>query len=77
MPELIQVFLKTMGRRKTEKKLIRSLTKTSQGRSYSITLPIEVIRKWHWKERQKLQLKIDNKRKRIIIEDWRKKKSEK
>jgi len=61
-----------MARRRLKNRNIRSLCKTSQGRSYSITLPIEVIRRWRWKNRQKLQLKIDEKRKRIIIEDWKK-----
>jgi hypothetical protein len=59
-----------MPRRKIKDKNIRSLSKTSQGRSYSITLPIDVIRRWRWKNRQKLQLTIDEKKKRIIIEDW-------
>jgi len=60
-----------MARRKLQNRNIRSLGKTSQGRSYSITLPIDVIRKWRWKNRQKLILTIDNKKKRIIIEDWK------
>lgn len=59
-------------RRKIENKNTRSLNKISNGRSYSVTLPIEVIRRWRWKNRQKLQLKIDDKKKRIIIEDWKK-----
>jgi len=61
-----------MARRKIENKNVRSLSKTSQGRSYSVTLPIDIVRRWRWKNRQKLQLKIDEKRKRIIIEDWKK-----
>ena len=59
-----------MPRRKIEGKNIRSLNKTSHGRSYSVILPIDVIRRWRWKNRQKLQLKIDEKNERIIIEDW-------
>ncbi len=51
---------------------IRKITKLSGGGSYGITLPISVMRKFRWKERQKLELKIDEKRKRIIIEDWKK-----
>ncbi len=58
-----------MPRRKIEQKNIRSLTKSKKG-SYSISLPVDLIRKWRWKHKQKLQLKIDEKRKRIIIEDW-------
>ncbi|PIR87979.1 MAG: hypothetical protein COU10_01715 [Candidatus Harrisonbacteria bacterium CG10_big_fil_rev_8_21_14_0_10_45_28] len=60
-----------MARRKIENKNVRSLTKTSGGRSYSISLPIDVIRRWRWKNRQKVQLTIDDKRRRIIIEDWK------
>jgi len=60
-----------MPRRKIEDKNVRSLNKVSRGKSYSITLPLDIIRKWRWKARQKLQLKIDKKRKRIIIEDWK------
>ncbi len=59
-----------MARRKIENKNVRSLSKVSGGRSYAITLPIDVIRRWRWKNRQKLSLTIDNKKKRIIIEDW-------
>lgn len=62
-----------MPRRKVENKNVRSLTrKGRKGASYAITLPIEVVRRWRWKNRQKLQLTIDDKKKRIIIEDWNK-----
>lgn len=61
-----------MPRRKMHNRNIRKLTKLSGGRSYGITLPIEVIGKFKWKERQKLKLTIDEKSKRIIIEDWKK-----
>jgi hypothetical protein len=59
-----------MARRKTEDKNVRSLSRTSSGRSYSITLPVDVIRLFRWQGKQKLTLKTDKKRKRIIIEDW-------
>ena len=59
-------------RRKLGENLIRKLTKLSGGTSYGITLPIDVVRKFKWRERQKLQLTVDEKRKRIIIEDWEK-----
>jgi len=59
-----------MARRKINDANIRSLTKISNGKSYVITLPINIIRKWRWKNHQKLQLKIDERKKRIIIEDW-------
>ena len=50
---------------------VRKLTKIGGGKSYSITLPIEAIRLFGWKERQKLVVKIDKSRKRFIIEDWK------
>jgi bifunctional DNA-binding transcriptional regulator/antitoxin component of YhaV-PrlF toxin-antitoxin module len=59
-----------MGRRKVEDRAIRSLTKISNGKSYTVTLPIEVIRRWRWKNRQKLEITVDEKNRRIIIEDW-------
>jgi len=61
-----------MPRRKIEDKNVRSLVKTSGGKSYGITLPIDAIRKFRWKNRQKLQLTIDERGKRIIIKDWKK-----
>ena len=51
---------------------MRSLFKLAGGKSYAITLPIEVVREWGWQERQKLKLTIDDKKKRIIVEDWKK-----
>lgn len=51
----------------------RKLSKTAGGSSYSVTLPIEVIRRWGWKERQKLELVIDEKNQVIKIKDWKKK----
>ena len=57
-------------RRIGEEKNIRKITKVAGGSSYAITLPIEVIRRWGWKERQKVQLAIDEKKKVIKIKDW-------
>ena len=51
--------------------LVRKLSKIG-GFSYGVTLPIDIIRKFKWRERQKLQLTVDEKKKRIIIEDWEK-----
>jgi bifunctional DNA-binding transcriptional regulator/antitoxin component of YhaV-PrlF toxin-antitoxin module len=60
-----------MGRRKLEDRSVRSLNKTSSGKSYSVTLPVEIIRMFRWKNKQKLVVKADKKRKRIVIEDWK------
>jgi len=59
-----------MARRKREDYTVRSLNKVSNGKGYSITLPVEVIRRFRWQKKQKLQLKIDDKGKKITIEDW-------
>jgi len=59
-----------MPRRKLEDENVRSLHKVSGGRSYGITLPLRVIRLFRWQSKQKLQITVDEKRKRIIIEDW-------
>ena len=57
-----------MARRKLNERNIRSLTKTSGGKSYSVTIPLEYIQKLKWRGRQKLTVKLYGKR--IIIEDW-------
>ena len=49
---------------------IRKITKFSAGRSYGITLPISIIRKLKWRERQKVVVKLRDKK--ITIEDWEK-----
>lgn len=61
-----------MARRKIEDVNVRSLFKIGGGKSYGVTLPVEAIRAFKWQEKQKLQLTIDEKKKRIIIEDWEK-----
>lgn len=61
-----------MARRKREERNVRSLFKLAGGKSYAITFPIEVVREWGWQERQKLKLTIDDKKKRIVVEDWKK-----
>jgi len=58
------------GRRKVGDENVRSLTRTSGGKSYAITLPVAVIREFGWEKRQKLELSIDSKKKRITISDW-------
>ncbi len=53
--------------RKLKEKHIRKITITG-GHCYGITLPIGMVRKLKWKERQKVVVKLRGKR--IIIEDW-------
>jgi hypothetical protein len=57
-----------MARNKLEDRNIRKLTKIAGGSSYAITLPIEYVREFGWKERQKLIIKKVGKR--LVIEDW-------
>jgi bifunctional DNA-binding transcriptional regulator/antitoxin component of YhaV-PrlF toxin-antitoxin module len=58
--------------RKQGEQNIRKLSKVGGGVTYSITLPIEIIRKFKWKEKQKLVVEADIKKKVIIIKDWKK-----
>lgn len=57
-----------MSMRKLEDKNIRKIFKT--GSSYAVTLPIEIVGKLKWREKQKLVLRRQGKK--IIIEDWEK-----
>jgi bifunctional DNA-binding transcriptional regulator/antitoxin component of YhaV-PrlF toxin-antitoxin module len=65
------MYNENVARRKRENYLTRSLNKISDGKSYSITLPVEVIRRFRWQKRQKLQIRVDESHKKIIIEDWK------
>lgn len=49
--------------------LVRKLTKVG-GSSYSITLPVNVVRSFGWQEHQKLQVTVDAENRRMIISDW-------
>ena len=57
--------------KKSEEKNIRKLTKVGKT-SYAVTLPIDLVRAWRWKEKQKVVLEIDNKKRIIKIRDWKK-----
>jgi hypothetical protein len=61
-----------MARRKLSQRNIRKLTKFGGGKSYGVTLPISFIRELKWKERQKLVVEFDKRRKTIRIKDWKK-----
>lgn len=48
---------------------IRKLTKTGSGKSYCITIPIDIVRQKKWKERQKLVItRVGH---HVIIKDWK------
>jgi antitoxin component of MazEF toxin-antitoxin module len=59
-----------MAQRKLVEKNIRKLTRMGrEGKSLGLTLPIEIVGKLGWKERQKVVVRQSGKK--IIIEDWK------
>lgn len=56
-----------MSGRKLSERNIRKLTKVG-GKSLAVTIPIEIIRKLAWKEKQKVVVNL--KGSRLIIKDW-------
>lgn len=52
-------------------KYIRKLRKPSS-HSYSLVIPKEIIKKYSWREKQKIQI-VDKGRGRLVVHDWRKK----
>lgn len=61
-----------MSRKSLEERNIRKLSRVGGGKTYSITIPIEIVREFDWQEGQKLVVEKYGKDKRIIIEDWKK-----
>ncbi len=59
---------KYMARRKLEDRNTRKLSK--YGSSYTMTLPIEIVRELKWRDKQKLVVRKSGDK--IIIEDWKK-----
>ena len=57
-----------MARRKLEEKNVRKLTRMGAGKSIGLTLPIEIVKKLGWKERQKVVVSLRGKN--ITIKDW-------
>ena len=60
-----------MSQTKKEERTTRKLQRVGRGRTYSITIPIEIIRSFGWKEKQKLVFEADEDKKEIIIKDWK------
>lgn len=52
------------------KRHIRNIQKTRS--TYMVSLPVEIIKKFKWRERQKLEVREYGKNK-IIIKDWKEK----
>ena len=57
-------------RRKIEEHNVRKITKVASGTSYAVTLPIDIIRRWGWKDKQKVVIETDEKTQTIKIKDW-------
>ncbi|MBI4114802.1 MAG: AbrB/MazE/SpoVT family DNA-binding domain-containing protein [Candidatus Niyogibacteria bacterium] len=53
-----------------KKQNIRKLTRMGSGRSLGLTLPADILRDLHWREKQKVVVKRVGKK--IIVEDWKK-----
>ena len=60
-----------MGRTVIENRNIRKLSRVGRGNTYSLTLPIEMIRKLKWQKTQKIEVELDEKKNRLIIKDWK------
>jgi len=58
-----------MAQRKSEEKNIRKLTRMGGGRSIGLTLPVEIVKKLDWRERQKVVVKLSGSK--IVISDWK------
>jgi antitoxin component of MazEF toxin-antitoxin module len=58
-----------MAQRKLIDKNIRKLTRMGSGKSIGLTLPIEIVKKLGWKERQKVVVKLSGQK--ITIQDWK------
>ena len=53
------------------KKFVHKLTRAST-HSYTITVPKEIVRDLKWRERQKLEISYDDKKKQFVVKDWKK-----
>ena len=58
-----------MAKRAQNENSIRKLTKLGK-KSLAVTIPIEIIREFGWRERQKVVVKKAGRK--IIISDWKK-----
>lgn len=58
-----------MARQKIEDRGIRKLTRTGNGKSVSVTLPIEYVRELGWRDKQKVV--VTKQGQKLVIEDWK------
>ncbi len=52
------------------KKFIRKLTKAGS-HSYVLTIPKELIKKFKWRERQKIEITTGGRKHEFSIKDWK------
>ena len=50
---------------------VRKLTKTGT-HSYTINVPKEIVTDLKWRERQKVEIVYDAKKKQFVVADWKK-----
>jgi len=58
-----------MPTRKSTRRRIRSLIKLG-GASIAVTIPIEAVRRLHWKEKQKVVVTLRGRT--LLVADWKK-----
>ncbi|MFX0138011.1 MAG: hypothetical protein ACFFDN_30495 [Candidatus Hodarchaeota archaeon] len=59
-----------MAKRKRQKNIRKLIRMGRVGSSIGLTLPIEMVRKLKWRERQKIKVRLRGKK--ITLEDWKK-----
>lgn len=60
-----------MPDKKSNERNVRKITKVGK-HSYSVTIPISLIRKYGWKEGQKVIVRpAKSSKKKLVIEDWK------
>ncbi len=59
-----------MASRKVKTKRIRKITKVG-GLSYAVTLPREIVKKFNWREKQRVELIVNEKMEEILVRDYK------
>lgn len=59
--------------RRKQKYMTKRIRKINRigGYSYAITLPMDAIKSFKWKEGQRLELEVDFKKERILVKDYK------
>ena len=61
-------MIRCMTRRIMSEENVRNIQKSK--RSYYVTLPIQIVREFGWRENQKVV--VEKRGKEIVIKDWKK-----